>query len=45
LCRSLSYKSPPRTTSMAPTSAWAQTHGSGEATDMCGEANLHITRE
>jgi hypothetical protein len=38
-------KSPPRTTSPAPTSAWAQTHGSGEATDACGEANLHVVRE
>jgi hypothetical protein len=37
-------KSPPRTTSLAPTSAWAQTHGSGEATNACGEANLHVTR-
>jgi hypothetical protein len=32
-------------TSPAPTSAWAQTHGSDEATDACGEANLHVTRE
>jgi hypothetical protein len=31
-------KSPP------PTSAWAQTHGSGKATSACGEANLHIIR-
>jgi hypothetical protein len=31
-------KSPP------PTSAWAQTHGSGEATSACGEANLHVIR-
>jgi hypothetical protein len=31
--------SPPHTTSSAPTSAWAQTHGSGEATNACGEAN------
>jgi hypothetical protein len=38
-------KSPPRTTSPALTSAWAQTHGSGMATDACGEANLHVTRE
>jgi hypothetical protein len=38
-------KYPPRTTSPTPTSAWAQTHGSGEATDACGEANLHVTRE
>jgi hypothetical protein len=38
-------KSPPRTTSPAPTSAWAQTRGSGEATNPCGEANLHVTRE
>jgi hypothetical protein len=38
-------KSPPRTTSSAPTSAWAKMHGSGEATDACGEANLHVTRE
>jgi hypothetical protein len=37
-------KSPPHTTSPAPTSAWAQTHGSGEATNACGEANLHVTR-
>jgi hypothetical protein len=37
--------SPPRTTSPAPTSVWAQTHGSGEATDACGEGNLHVTRE
>jgi hypothetical protein len=39
------HKSPPHTTSLAPTSAWAQTHGSGEATDACGEANLHVTWE
>jgi hypothetical protein len=38
-------KSPPRTTSPAPTSAWAQTHDSGEATNACGEANLHVMRE
>jgi hypothetical protein len=31
-------KSPP------PTSTWAQTHGSGEATNACEEANLYITR-
>jgi hypothetical protein len=30
--------------SPSPTSAWAQTHGSGEATNACGEANLHVTR-
>jgi hypothetical protein len=42
---SLSDKSPPRTTSPTPTSAWAKTHGSGEATDACGEANFHVTRE
>jgi hypothetical protein len=29
-------KSPPCTTSPAPTSAWAQTHGSGKATNACG---------
>jgi hypothetical protein len=23
---------------------WAQTHGLGEATNACGEANLHVTR-
>jgi hypothetical protein len=38
-------KSPPRTISPTPTSAWAQTHGSGEATNAYGEANLHVTRE
>jgi hypothetical protein len=38
-------KSPPRMTSPAPTSAWAQTHDSGKATDACGEANLHVTHE
>jgi hypothetical protein len=38
-------KSLPRTTSPAPTSMWAHTHASGEATDTCGEANLHVTRE
>jgi hypothetical protein len=37
-------KSPPRATSPAPTLAWAQTHGSGEAANACGEANLHVTR-
>jgi hypothetical protein len=37
-------KSPPRTTSPAPTSAWAQASGSGEATNACREANLHVTR-
>jgi hypothetical protein len=37
-------KSPPRTTSPAPTSTWAQTHGSGKATNACGEANLHVIR-
>jgi hypothetical protein len=31
--------------SPAPTSAWAQTHGSSEATDACGEANVHVTHE
>jgi hypothetical protein len=40
----LSNKSPPRTTSSAPTRAWTQTHGSGEATNACGEANLHVIR-
>jgi hypothetical protein len=35
----------PRTTSPTPISVWAQTHGSGEATNTCGEANLHVTRE
>jgi hypothetical protein len=30
--------------SPSPTSAWAQTHGSGEATNSCGESNLHVTR-
>jgi hypothetical protein len=35
-------KSPPRTTSLAPTSAWAHTHSSSEATNAYGEANLHI---
>jgi hypothetical protein len=38
-------KSPPRTTSPAPTSAWTQTHDSGEAADVCGEENLHVTQE
>jgi hypothetical protein len=38
-------KSPSRTASLAPTSAWAQTHGSGEATNACEEADLHVTRE
>jgi hypothetical protein len=38
-------KSSPRTTSLAPTSAWAQTHDSGITTDAHGEANLHVTRE
>jgi hypothetical protein len=38
-------KAPPRTTSPAPTSAWAKTHSSGEATDVCGEANFQVTRE
>jgi hypothetical protein len=38
-------KSPPRITRPAPTSAWVQTHGSGEATNACREANLHIMRE
>jgi hypothetical protein len=37
-------KSLPHTTSPAPTSTWAQTRGSGEATNACGEANLHVTR-
>jgi hypothetical protein len=38
-------KSPPRTTSPAPTSAWAQTHGTDIATDACGGTNLHITQK
>jgi hypothetical protein len=38
-------KSLPRTASPAPTSAWAQTHDSGIATDADGGANLHVTRE
>jgi hypothetical protein len=38
-------KSPPRMTSPALTSTWARTHGSGEATNACGEANLHITQK
>jgi hypothetical protein len=48
---SVSYdKSPPRMTSLcstrlSSTSAWAQRHGSGEATDACREGNLHVTRE
>jgi hypothetical protein len=31
--------------SLSPTSAWAQTHGSGIATDARGGANLHVTRK
>jgi hypothetical protein len=38
-------KSPPRTTSSAPTSAWAQTHCASITTDACEGTNLHITRE
>jgi hypothetical protein len=38
-------KSPPRTTSLAPTSVWAQTHDSGITTDAHGEANLRVTQE
>jgi hypothetical protein len=38
-------QSPPRTTSPAPTSAWAQTHDSGIATDAYEGANLHVMRE
>jgi hypothetical protein len=38
-------KSPPRTRSSAPTSAWAQTHGASIATDACGGTNLHVTKE
>jgi hypothetical protein len=38
-------KSPPRTTSPAPTSAWAQTHGTGIATDARGGTNFHVTQE
>jgi hypothetical protein len=38
-------KSLPCTASSAPTIAWAPMHGSGEAIDACGEANLHVTRE
>jgi hypothetical protein len=37
-------KSPPRPTSLAQTSAWAQT-GASIAIDACGETNLHVTRE
>jgi hypothetical protein len=40
----ISDKSPPHTTSLAPTSMWAQTHGSGKATNACKEANLHVIR-
>jgi hypothetical protein len=43
---SASYdKSLPRTTSPAPTSAWAQTHSLGVATNAYGEANLHVMQE
>jgi hypothetical protein len=45
LASALHDKSTPGTTSPTPTSAWAQTHGSGIATDAHGGANLHITRE
>jgi hypothetical protein len=38
-------KSPPRTTSPAPTSAWAQTHDTDVATDACGGMNLHVTQK
>jgi hypothetical protein len=38
-------KSPPRTTSPAPTSAWALTHELGIATDAHEGANLHVTRQ
>jgi hypothetical protein len=38
-------KSPPRTTSPAPTSAWAQTHGACIATDAHEGTNLHVTWE
>jgi hypothetical protein len=38
-------KSPPRTISPAPTSVWAQTHGTGIAIDACGGTNLHVTWE
>jgi hypothetical protein len=38
-------KSPPRTTSPAPTSTWGQTHNSGVATDAHEWANLHVTRK
>jgi hypothetical protein len=41
----ISDKSLPRTTSPALTSAWAQKHDSGEATNACEEANLHVMRE
>jgi hypothetical protein len=42
--RSLRQVSASHDKSPSPTSAWAQTHGSGEATNACGEANLHVTR-
>jgi hypothetical protein len=38
-------KSPPRTTSPPPTSAWALTRDSGITIDVHGEANLHVTWE
>jgi hypothetical protein len=38
-------KSPPRTTSPASTSVWAQTHDTDIATDACGGTNLHVTKE
>jgi hypothetical protein len=30
---------------LAPTSAWAQTHGASIATIVCGETNPHVTKE
>jgi hypothetical protein len=38
-------KSPPCTTSPAPTNAWAQTHGASITTNACGGTNLHVTQE